>query len=173
MRAGDGVGFREPGSGGTTGGDRARLLRRRGANAWAVQGDRGSRGYVRMSGLLSSYFARLERAQAWHWQGQVLESVGQTIESAGPLTSVGECCEITDQRGGRHLAEVIGFRGAHVLSMPVESTEGIRFGDRVAALGVHAQIQVGPGLMGRVLNALGEPIDGQRPPVPACSFILD
>jgi flagellum-specific ATP synthase len=126
-----------------------------------------------MSRILSSYFARLERAQPWHWQGEVLESVGQTIESAGPLTSVGECCEITDQQGTRHLAEVIGFRGAHVLSMPVETTEGIRFGDRVSALGVHAQIEVGPALMGHVLNALGEPIDGQRPPVPAASYILD
>jgi flagellum-specific ATP synthase len=126
-----------------------------------------------MSSLLSRYFTRLEREQPWHWQGQVLESVGQTIESAGPLTSVGECCEITDQRGHSHLAEVIGFRGAHVLSMPVETTAGIRFGDRVSALGVHAQIEVGPALMGRVLNALGEPIDGERAPVPAASYILD
>ena len=52
-----------------------------------------------MSGLLSRYFARLDRGQPWRWQGQVLESVGQTIESAGPLASVGECCEILDQFG--------------------------------------------------------------------------
>ena len=38
--------------------------------------------------------------------------VGQTIESAGPLASVGECCEIRDQFGRPHLAEVIGFRGS-------------------------------------------------------------
>ena len=126
-----------------------------------------------MSEYLSQYFARLNRSQPWRWEGQVLESVGQTIESAGPLASVGECCEIRDQRGGRHLAEVIGFRGAHVLSMPVETTEGIRFGDRVSALGVHAEIEVGPGLMGRVLNALGEPIDGGRAPAPAGRCILD
>src|SRR5579871_6420854 len=97
-----------------------------------------------MSGLLSRYFGYLKRGQPWRWQGQVLESVGQTIESAGPLTSVGECCEITDQSGRSHLAEVIGFRGAHVLSMPVETTDGIRFGDRVSALGAHAEIGVGP-----------------------------
>jgi flagellum-specific ATP synthase len=126
-----------------------------------------------MSGLLSPYFTRLNRGQPWHWEGKVVESVGQTIESAGPLSSVGECCEITDQRGRRHLAEVIGFRGAHVLSMPVETTEGIRFGDCVSALGVHAEIEVGPALMGRVLNALGEPIDGGRAPAPAGRCILD
>jgi flagellum-specific ATP synthase len=78
---------------------------------------------------------------------------------------VGECCEIVDQYGRRHLAEVIGFRGANVLSMPVESTDGIRYGNAVAALGVGSEIEVGTALMGRVLNALGKPID-EGPPLP-------
>ena len=112
-----------------------------------------------MAAMLERYFGRLEQSQPWRWRGQVLESVGQTIESAGPLASVGECCEIQDQHGRKHLAEVIGFRGSNVLSMPVESTEGIRYGNRVEALGVIPAIRVGPALMGRVLNALGEPID--------------
>ena len=113
-----------------------------------------------MSGLLAPYGSRLEHRQTWRWRGQVLESVGQTIESAGPPASVGECCEIVDRAGRAHAAEVIGFRGAHVLSMPLESSEGIRYGDTVAALGAHPEIAVGPELIGRVLNALGEPIDG-------------
>ena len=116
-----------------------------------------------MTRMLERYFTRLERAQPWRWRGQVLESVGQTIESAGPLASVGECCEIRDQHGFAHLAEVIGFRSSNVLSMPVESTEGIRFGNQVTAWGVHPEIEVGPALMGRVLNALGAPIDDGRP----------
>ncbi len=118
-----------------------------------------------MSALLERYFSRLERNQPWRWSGRVLDLVGQTIESSGPLASVGECCEIRDQFGHAHLAEVIGFRGSNVLSMPVESTEGIRYGNRVEALGVHPEIEVGPALMGRVLNALGEPIDEGRRPV--------
>jgi len=116
-----------------------------------------------MTRMLERYFTRLERAQPWRWRGKVLESVGQTIESAGPLASVGECCEIRDQHGFAHLAEVIGFRSSNVLSMPVESTEGIRFGNQVTAWGVHPEIEVGPALMGRVLNALGSPIDDGRP----------
>jgi flagellum-specific ATP synthase len=123
--------------------------------------------------LLTRYFARLDRRQPWRWRGQVLESVGQTIESAGPLASVGECCEIQDQFGRPHLAEVIGFRGSNVLSMPVETTEGIRFGDPVAALGVSPEIEVGPALMGRVLNALGMPIDDGRPPAVVLALPLD
>jgi flagellum-specific ATP synthase len=126
-----------------------------------------------VTGLLAPYFSRLGRAQPWRWRGQVLESVGQTIESAGPLASVGECCEIFDKFGRAHAAEVIGFRGANVLSMPVESAQGIRYGDSVSALGKSPGIEVGAALMGRVLNALGQPIDGLRPPAAEATFALD
>jgi flagellum-specific ATP synthase len=126
-----------------------------------------------MSELLSRYFQSLHRGQPWRWTGQVVESLGQTIESTGPLCSVGECCEIIDRNGGRHLAEVIGFRGSNVLSMPIESTEGIRFGDHVAALGRGAALDVGPALLGRVVNALGEPIDNGPMPFMAHSMPLD
>jgi flagellum-specific ATP synthase len=126
-----------------------------------------------MTQMLDRYFARLERGQPWRWRGQVLESVGQTIESAGPLASVGECCEIQDQFGHTHLAEVIGFRGSNVLSMPVESTEGIRFGNSVSAMGIHPQIEAGPALLGRVLNALGAPIDDGCPLIVSQALPLD
>ena len=119
-----------------------------------------------MTQLLTRYFGRVQRGQPWRWRGQVLESLGQTIESAGPLASVGECCEIFDRFGKPHLAEVIGFRGSNVLSMPVDTTEGIRFGNLVEAIGVGPEIEVGPSLMGRVLNALGDPID-EGPPLAA------
>ena len=108
---------------------------------------------------LSAYHRRLQRIQLWQWQGEVLEAGGLTIESRGPNSSVGECLEIVDRAGRVHLAEVVGFRSATVLSMPVNSPEGIRFGDVVAALGKSPEIDVGPSLIGRVLNALGEPID--------------
>jgi flagellum-specific ATP synthase len=72
-----------------------------------------------------------------------------------------------------HLAEVIGFRGSTVLSMPVHSPEGIRYGDPVEALGTRPEIAVGPALLGRVLDALGEPIDGGRRPEPAAVMAID
>jgi flagellum-specific ATP synthase len=114
--------------------------------------------------LLATYFTRLKQRPALRWRGRVLEAVGQTIESAGPLCSVGECCEIVDGAGERHLAEVIGFRGSNVVSMPVESSDGIRYGDPVEALGATPHLEVGDQLIGRVLNALGQPIDGGRRP---------
>ncbi|MGA2339836.1 MAG: FliI/YscN family ATPase [Terracidiphilus sp.] len=126
-----------------------------------------------MTPLLERYFARLERRQPWRWRGQVLVSVGQTIESAGPPVSVGECCEIQDQAGRAHAAEVIGFRGSNVLSMPVEAADGVRFGDPVWSEGVMPRIEVGPALIGRVLNAQGIPIDGGRMPSIAKTMPLD
>ncbi|MGH9617698.1 MAG: ATP-binding cassette domain-containing protein, partial [Acidobacteriaceae bacterium] len=110
--------------------------------------------------ILNAYFRRLERRPAWRWHGRVIEATGQTIESEGPFCSVGECCEIFDREGNSHLGEVIGFRGPHVLSMTLDSPDGIRFGDSVAALGETPSIDVGDDLLGRVLNAQGCPLDG-------------
>lgn len=126
-----------------------------------------------MTPLLERYFSRLQSGQPWRWRGRVLESVGQTIESAGPPVSVGECCQIQDQTGRAHAAEVIGFRGSNVLSMPVEAADGVRFGDPVWSEGVMPRIEVGPALMGRVLNAQGIPIDGGRMPSIAKTMPLD
>ncbi|HZD48358.1 MAG TPA: FliI/YscN family ATPase [Silvibacterium sp.] len=115
-------------------------------------------------GLLATYFSRLKQRPSLRWRGRVVEAAGSTIESAGPLCSVGECCEIVDSAGVRHLAEVIGFRGSNVVSMPVESSDGIRYGDPVEGLGQTPHLEVGDDLIGRVLNALGQPIDGGRRP---------
>ena len=78
---------------------------------------------------LGAYFTQLAARPAWRWGGRVVEANGQTVESEGPLCSVGECCEIVDGEGQRHRAEVIGFRGRHVLAMPVQATQGIQYGD--------------------------------------------
>jgi flagellum-specific ATP synthase len=58
---------------------------------------------------------------------------------------------------------VIGFREHHVLAMPLSTGAGIRYGDRVFSQGRRAHVPVGPGMLGRVLNANGMPIDGRGP----------
>ena len=122
---------------------------------------------------LAPYFARLAERPSWRWQGRVVEANGQTVESAGPLCSIGECCEILDAQNVAHEAEVIGFRGPHVLAMPVEATQGIRYGDRVRALSVAPRIHVGEAMRGRVLDALGRPLDGMGPLHLTGSAMLD
>ena len=122
---------------------------------------------------LAPYFARLAARPAWRWSGRVVEANGQTVESEGPLCSVGECCEILDSEGRRHRAEVIGFRGRHVLAMPLEATQGIRYGNTVVAMGVTPKIAVGQEMEGRILNALSVPLDGLPAPRAAEMWPLD
>jgi flagellum-specific ATP synthase len=64
------------------------------------------------------------------------------------------------------LAEVVGFRDQFTLLMALQETAGLGPGDIVTALGHPLRIGVGVGLLGRVLNGLGEPLDGLEPIVP-------
>jgi flagellum-specific ATP synthase len=118
--------------------------------------------YVPKTQLLP-YFAQLQHGPAWRWCGKVLEATAQTVEAAGPLCSVGECCEIIDSDAVRHSAEVIGFRGPNVLVMPLDATKGIRYGDRVVATGSGPKMALGEQMEGRILDALGAPIDDLPP----------
>jgi flagellum-specific ATP synthase len=125
------------------------------------------------SGSLAPYLAHLAERPAWRWSGRVVEANGQTVESEGPLCSVGECCEIVDGDGQRHRADVIGFRGRHVLAMPLKATQGIRYGDAVQAMGMMPGIAVGTEMEGRIVDALGSPLDGLPMPRPTEMWPLD
>src|SRR5260370_677229 len=122
---------------------------------------------------LAPYLTQLAERPAWRWSGRVVEANGQTVEAEGPLCSVGECCEIVDGDGERHRAEVIGFRGRHVLAMPLKATRGIRYGDAVLAMGVTPGIAVGTEMEGRIVDALGAPLDGLPAPRVAEMLPLD
>jgi flagellum-specific ATP synthase len=109
--------------------------------------------------LLAPYFKRLESCAGLRWQGRVTELIGQLIESEGPFCSVGELCEVGDASGKIFPGEIIGFRGTTVLSMLLSRPSGIRYGDRVITWGARPQVRVGDGLLGRVIDGMGEPID--------------
>src|SRR3984885_16330824 len=98
----------------------------------------------------------LRRRSAWRWAGNVLDAAGQSMECAGPLCSIGDCCGIVDATGRGYAGEVIGFRGQRVLAMPLEGIEGIRHGDTVVDLGRAPEFSAGEGLIGRVLEGIGK-----------------
>jgi flagellum-specific ATP synthase len=118
---------------------------------------------VNESRLLAPYFARLEAFGGVRWRGRVNQVIGPLVESEGPFGSVGEACEITDSAGRRLPGEIIGFRGTTVLSMPLELPRGVRHGDLVSAWGARPSIRVGDGLLGRVVDGSGEPLDSRGP----------
>jgi flagellum-specific ATP synthase len=126
-----------------------------------------------VSAVLDPYLTQVAERPGWRWSGRVVEANGQTVESEGPPCSVGECCEIVDGDGERHGAEVIGFRGRHVLAMPLKATRGIRYGDAVLAMGMTPGIAVGTEMEGRIVDALGAPLDGLPAPRVAQMWPLD
>ena len=89
--------------------------------------------------------------------------VGPLVGSTGPFCSVGEMCRIQDAHGRTLPAEVIGFRGSTVLSMPLDAPRGVRPGDRVVTWGERPSLAVGDGLLGRVIDACGQPLDSKPP----------
>jgi flagellum-specific ATP synthase len=95
--------------------------------------------------------------------GRVSEVAGLVIESVGPAALIGEVCEIQISQGQPIRAEVVGFRDNRVLLMPIGALDGISMGNRVVATGSSLCIKVGPGLLGRVIGGVGEPIDGLGP----------
>ena len=122
---------------------------------------------------LSPYFARLAERPTSRWSGRVVEANGQTVESEGPPCSVGECAEVVDCSGHRHPAEIIGFRGRNVMAMPLRATQGIRYGDAMTAMGVMPSINVGVGMEGHILDALGAPLNGMPAPRASDLWPLD
>jgi flagellar biosynthesis/type III secretory pathway ATPase len=113
---------------------------------------------------LSPYFDRLQEADPLPTMGRVVRTVGVLIESRGPHARIGDVCEL--QAGPDMPAlpvEIVGFRDGHLLSVPLGATAGIRPGARVVGRGASATIPVGEGLLGRVLDGLGRPIDGLGP----------
>ncbi len=107
------------------------------------------------------------------WTGQVTEVVGLLVESRGPSVAMGDFCEIMTSMGRPIRTQVIGFRNGRVLSMPLEETEGLQLGDKVVARSEDARVEVGPGLLGRVIDGFGKPMDGGPPIEPAGAYRLN
>lgn len=94
-------------------------------------------------------------------QGLVSKIIGLMVEATGPRASVGEYCHIITRNGRELPAEVVGFRDSTTLLMPLGELEGIAPGDRVLPQQQKLTVPVGLGLLGRILDGLGHPMDGR------------
>ena len=93
--------------------------------------------------------------------GKVSKVVGLTVESIGPKANTNDLCRIiSTDRKSQVLAEVIGFSDGRLLLMPFEPLEGIGIGSMVENLNTVHSVKVGPHLLGKVLDGLGNPMDG-------------
>ena len=93
--------------------------------------------------------------------GRITRLVGLVAEASGMDVGLGELCRITSMNGEQSvLAEVVGFHERGIQLMPLGDMSGMHPGSSVQPLGRTFGVDVGPGLLGRVLDGLGHPIDG-------------
>ncbi|MCK6527000.1 FliI/YscN family ATPase [Myxococcota bacterium] len=108
--------------------------------------------------------ARLREVAPLSRSGRVTDVIGTLVEGTVPGTALGGLCRIQPAGGGRPvLAEVVGFREKRVLMMPYDDPVGLSHGSPVIPVRRDFEIPVGRELLGRVLDGLGEPMDGRGP----------
>ncbi|ABS60611.1 flagellar protein export ATPase FliI [Fervidobacterium nodosum Rt17-B1] len=104
---------------------------------------------------------KVKKLNPYEYAGEVQKIIGLTIESRGPDAALGELCKIL-VGNKKALAEVVGFKEDLTILMPLEDVTGLKKGCEVLKTGRTVSVPVGEELKGRVIDALGRPIDGKR-----------
>ncbi len=112
---------------------------------------------------LADYIKVAEDSKPLKVYGKIVEITGLTIKATGLDVSIGEACRIFSDGSPPVDAEVVGFKDGKVILMATGEISGIRHGSRVLSLGKNLSVKVGGNLVGRVIDAAGNPIDGKGP----------
>lgn len=112
---------------------------------------------------LQSYSKKLGEPPELIVEGKLSRMVGLTLEAVGCRAAIGSRCHIKTKSGRMIEAEVVGFAGARVFLMPAGELHGLEPDCRVIPLGKNSLAQVGFGLLGRVLDGSGNPLDNKGP----------
>lgn len=112
---------------------------------------------------LSPYLQKVEKSEPLRVYGRIVEITGLTIKATGLDVSIGEACRIYSDGATPVDAEVVGFKEGKVILMATGEVSGIRHGSRVLPMGKNISVKVGDKLIGRVIDAAGNPIDGKGP----------
>ncbi|MDT2182179.1 flagellum-specific ATP synthase FliI, partial [Paenibacillus larvae] len=107
------------------------------------------------------YIEHLQQLDPVRVNGKVTQVIGLTVESEGPDASIGDVCYIYPLKSDQPLkAEVVGFRDNKVILMPLGELDSIGPGCDVVGTGKPLTVPVGHELLGKVLDGLGQPLDG-------------
>lgn len=104
--------------------------------------------------------------------GKVTKVVGLTLESSGPSAKLGDLCFVETDKGGCE-AEVVGFRDSRLILVPLGDVADVGPGANVLATHERMNVRCGEGLLGRILDGLGRPIDGRGPLSEVTRQIID
>ena len=107
---------------------------------------------------------QVQNAETFRYTGKIENIVGMSIEASGGHAAVGDSCQIYNSAtGSQVMAQVVGFKNDRILLMPYSDMSGISAGNFVRNTGHRLSLKMGSFLKGRVINALGQPIDGKGP----------
>lgn len=124
--------------------------------------------------MFREWIPRIQNAETVSRTGKVESVVGMSIAASGGRAAVGDICRIySGESGGQVPAEVVGLKNDHILLMPYGNMNGISAGNFVRNTGRQLTIPVGPFLRGRIINALGQPIDGLEPFSGGAEYCMD
>jgi flagellum-specific ATP synthase len=104
---------------------------------------------------------KLQNAELYYVEGIVKKVIGLTIEVEGIRAFVGEVCTIYNEKAQAITCEAVGFKEDNVILMPLGELTGISPGCRVVAEGIPLSIKCSDDLLGRVLDGLGKPLEGE------------
>ncbi|MGL4368188.1 MAG: EscN/YscN/HrcN family type III secretion system ATPase, partial [Spirochaetota bacterium] len=114
--------------------------------------------------ILSKYARIIDQTETIRYTGHVERIVGLTIESTGPDVRFGDVCRIETGDDDFIYAEVVGFRNKKTpILMPIGDMRGVVPGAEVMSVGSSLMVPVGEELLGRVINGIGQPMDGKGP----------
>ena len=106
--------------------------------------------------------------------GKIENIVGMSIVASGGRGAIGDICRIySAESNSQVLAEVVGFKSDRMLLMPYQNMNGLAPGSFVRNTGRRLRLQVGDFLRGRIINAMGKPIDGLEPFPEGDSYYVD
>ncbi len=120
----------------------------------------------RARGWLERMNRQVNRAQALPpppVEGVLTRMVGLTLEASGCQAAVGDVCDLLNGDGSKTEAEVVGFAGEKLYLMPTSEVHGLAPAARVVPRQRAGSVRVGPGLLGRVIDGNGVPLDGLGP----------
>lgn len=114
---------------------------------------------------MNKYLTAINQAESIKMNGKITQIIGLVIESQGPNVNLGELCYVCPRSTSGEMipAEVVGFRQNRVLLMPIGEMQGIGPGCEVIAAQRTLKVAVGRQLLGRILDGLGNPMDGKGP----------
>ncbi|BBA32924.1 flagellum-specific ATP synthase [Methylocaldum marinum] len=124
------------------------------------------------AGKLAAYRERLNEPPELVVEGRLNRMVGLTLEAIGCRAAVGARCLVKTAHGREVEAEVVGFSGERIYLMPIGDIQGLEPDCRVIPLTKACTARVGVGLLGRVLDGAGKPLDGKGPVQSDCSLPL-